>query len=810
MSYIPYLIANFATGLEKKLQPWLNPDDSQEELYDGDVYRGTLSKRDGYVYFATGERGGFPYRESRIIHTLTGVVPAGAINSSNKTYTLAGQPQIARGSVTITGTTPSQSATDNGVGGFTLPVTGSVDYLTGAISVTFNTAPTAGTVLVTYSYMPGNPVMMVATYIDSNNTKKMIVADTQYVNIYNITGNILQDISPATAYTGTKSDFFTWVNYKDAASVPRLLFCNNVDVIQQYDGAVVTDYAYTSSTISTLTASYMVVFKDRLILLRTTEDGTIFPQRLRISGTGASCDSFDTTATGAGFIDIPDGTWIQGATFNRDDLLIFTEASVWVLKYTGNDTTPFVLQLVDGSRGSDATFSAFTYLNRSSAASKRGLIITDGYQVERQDVSIPDFTFNEVDQDMFKLCYSGVVDDDRDHYLIYPPQNQTPGEEISQRILVTNYDEDNYSIYRLPLSCMGTYSYAYDVSWNDLLVYENWAQFAAVYGNWNSFAFSKGTPFSVGGGHRGEIWKLAVSDPEGSSEDNIVKIRNITIIDDETIEVTTDWNNFSDNPDDPEMGADIIFLTGIEGMIQANNKQYAIIGTPPSQNVFQLKVPDTTAFSAYTTGGTAERVIPFSALFKQFNPFIGSDKKVRCGWLYLYVDSTGTRLTRNIDITDITISDEDNPAIVTTAINHNLQTGAQVAFNGVAGMTEINGEVSFVTVLTPNTFSITTDTSTFTPYVSGGYAETAENASMDIDIITNDNVQRTELNNPATNPYQANCTNMIFETGAKKWYKTYINQTGKFIQFRLRNAQAGANINVQATMPGFAPVGRLI
>ena len=35
MTYTPYLIANFATGLEKRLQPWLIPDDAQEELLDG-------------------------------------------------------------------------------------------------------------------------------------------------------------------------------------------------------------------------------------------------------------------------------------------------------------------------------------------------------------------------------------------------------------------------------------------------------------------------------------------------------------------------------------------------------------------------------------------------------------------------------------------------------------------------------------------------------------------------------------------------------------------------------------------------------
>lgn len=803
MTYAPYLIANYATGLDKRLQPWLIPDDAQEQLFDGYVYRGTMSKREGYNYFAIGERGGATYRESRIVHTLTAVALTGAINGVNKTFTLAATAQIARGSVVVTGSNPVQVLTDNGVGGFTGAGTGTINYITGAISVTFTAAPiAASTVTATYSFMPGNPVMMVANFITATNIKELIVADTQYVNRYNSTLNILQDIT-TTPYTGNKFQFFTWVNYASATSVPRLLFSNNKDVIQQYDGAVVGPYVYTLAGVATLTCSFMVDMKDRLILLRTTENGVIFPKRIRISGTGANSDVFDTSATGAGFIDIPDGTWIQGASFNRDDLIIFTEASTWVLKYTGNDTTPFVLDKIDESRGSDATFSAITYLNRTSAASKRGLIISDGYRVERQDAAIPDFSYNEVDGANFALCFAGTVDADRDHYLIYPPA----GQDTSKRILTTNYDEDNYSIYRLPLSCMGTYITAFTITWNDLLIYPNWASFAAAYGDWNSFSYNSGAPFSIGGGQNGEIWRLSVTE----SEDNPVRIYNITVIDPVTIEVTTDYNNYSLNLDDQEKGADYIFLTAIVGMQEINNQQFPIVSII-NRNTFRLDVStavvQATSFTPYVSGGRAQRVIPFSALFKKFNPFVDQDRKVRCGWLYMYVDSTGTDLQRNIVIDGIT---QANPCVVSTEVAHELHTGDQVTFFGIGGMTQLNGTVAFITVLSPTSFSLNgIDSTAYGAYTSGGYVGVQEQAKMSIDIIVNDVGHKTQLNNLSQDPYQGNMTNMTFEDGNKKWYKVFINQTGKFIQFRLRNRQSGARINVQATMPGFQPVGRLI
>jgi hypothetical protein len=828
MTYTPYLIANYSTGLDKQLQPWLSPDDSQQELLDGYVYRGTMSKREGYNYFATGERGGAPYRESRIVHSLVDVPMVGAIDGTNRVFTLAGTAQIARGSITVTGSNPTQVLVDNGLGTFTGDGVGTVNYITGSISVTLTVAPiVASTVTITYSFMPDLPVMMSASYINNINIRELIVCDTAYVNRYNSTLNILQDIT-TTPYTGNKFNFFTWVNYADGEGTPRLLFSNNKDNIQQYDGSVVSDYTYMMESsfpvpnpVTALTCASMVEMKDRLILLRTTEtssDGTIiYGKRIRISGTGVNSDDFRTSATGAGFIDIPDATWINGAAFNRDDLIIFTEQSTWVLKYTGNDTVPFVLLKIDESRGCDATFAVITYLNKTSAVSKRGLIITDGYVVERQDQKIPDFTFNEINngadsnQSYFSLCFAGSVDADRDHYLIYPPQ----GEVESKRILVTNYDEENYSNYRLPLSCMGTFQTSFNVTWDDLLSFPTWDAMAAAYGSWYSFSYTDGVPFSIGGGHHGEIWRLGVTE----AEDNIVRIYNITVIDDQTIEVTTDWNNYIDggtSNTDPTLGADYIFITGVVGMIEINDQQFPVT-TIISNNVFQLDVSTAvtpyipaTEFGAYVSGGRAQRVIPFYSLFKQFNPFIMMDKKVRCGWIYMYVDASSSSLLRKIAISGITKS---SPCVVTTLVPHGFANLEQVSFSGIVGMTELNNTQAFITLLSPTTFSLNgVDSTGFTTYVSGGYAGVKEKSKILIDVLTNDRNPDdfTQLVNLSQNPYQGNCSNLAFEDGAKKWYKVYINQVGKFIQFLFRNAQAGAKINIQATMPGFQPVGRII
>ena len=619
MTYIPHLIANWATGFDRELQPWLLPVDAQTVLLDGFVYRGVWQKRDGYDGYANGDRGGSPLTESRMVYRIANAAMTGAINSSNTTYTITATTPVRRGTFSVTSSNPSQTLVDNGVGGFTGPGTGTINYTTGAVSVTFTSAPTSGTVVANYDVHQGFPVMGVMTFYTATNVKQLIVADTTYVNIYNPATNRLDDISPSYPLTGTPSNFFTWTNYDAPNATPRLLFVNDKDEIQRYNGTTVSPFPvflntgppvtgatfFTPTTISpgpytwatpvpvlpstvsikeatdskvvtddgfgnlvgdgsgtidyltgvatvtfnsgltagqTITIDYTPLInpidtalhifqmKDRLIILGPTVGGVFQGKTILISGTGRFGDIFATQAvapggsevfiSGSGLIDISDDSFIDSADFNRDDLIVFTENSTWAFKYTGNDAVPFELNKLDNSRGTQAPYGTISYLNLTTGESPRGFIACDGYSLERTDNKIPRFSFDEINLDEFILCNAGKVDEDRDHYLIYP----SPGKLVSDRILITNYEEYNYSIYRLPLSCMGNFFTTEDVTWDDLAEFDSWEEMAIKYSTWDSFIFQAATPIGIGGGHKGEIFSLN----EAQSEDYPVLIRNIT------------------------------------------------------------------------------------------------------------------------------------------------------------------------------------------------------------------------------------------------------------------------------------------
>lgn len=890
MSYVGFLISNFATGFDQERKPWLLPDDAQDVLLDGYVFRGVWQKRKGYSQFATGERGGAPYCESRMVHKIIAAVFGAGTGAQLVFAGVLAQTPVRRGTTVFTYTIGAVvfTATENGLG----VITGtnlnsgasSINYTTGAVTLTFTLAPDNLTnITVTYDAHQGFPVMGVMNFYTQTQLQELIVADTTHVNRYNSTTNRLDDISPTTLLTGNNTNFFSWANYNNANDDQRLLFVNYKDPIQQYNGTSVSVYpVYTLSnqqtavasgvlgngtvgpytintpvntgivpftlsvldpttpqtvtdngfgvlqgngtgTVNYLTGTIVVTFtlavgvgnpinltykqlttpiqtclhvfsfQDRCVLLSTIENsGKRQGLRIRISGTGAFSDVFtDTDAIGAGFIDIPDSSFIQGADFNRSDLLIFTESSrspMWSLRFTGNDAIPFTLTQVSNSRGSQSPYGTITYLGRTSATSARGLTITDGYTIERADNKIPEYSINEIDQSRFNQCFAGAVDEDRTHYLIHP----TPNEEISNRILVTNYEEDNYAVYRIPLSCMGNFTGDFDTTWNDLSIYNTWDEMAAVYGNWNSFAYSEGSTFAIGGGHEGQIFKLNVAEVE----DYPVKIRNVVITNSQTLTVTTDFQNY-------EVG-DIISLEGMLGMSQANDKQ-AAIKVITNNFTFQLEI-NTVGFSAYTGSGIASKVINFQSKTKKFNPFIDQDKKVRCGWVYFYVSSSGTDLSVNRNISAATNS---NPCVL-TVLNHGYKTGDQIYINAVGGMTQLNGQFFFINVIDDNSFSLIGVNSTaFGVYTNGGFTSASQAAKMQVRVITNDLEQSTQIGtfNPA--PYEVNLTDDQASQGIRKWYKIWVNQVGRFVQLEFSNIQSGAKIEIHAVMLGLAPIGRI-
>jgi hypothetical protein len=61
-----------------------------------------------------------------------------------------------------------------------------------------------------------------------------------------------------------------------------------------------------------------------------------------------------------------------------------------------------------------------------------------------------------------------------------------------------------------------------------------------------------------------------------------------------------------------------------------------------------------------------------------------------------------------------------NPAVITTTSAHGFAAGQQIYLSGIVGMTQLNGNVYTVTPMDATRFSIDANTTTYTPWLSGG------------------------------------------------------------------------------------------
>jgi hypothetical protein len=228
---------------------------------------------------------------------------------------------------------------------------------------------------------------------------------------------------------------------------------------------------------------------------------------------------------------------------------------------------------------------------------------------------------------------------------------------------------------------------------------------------------------------------------------------------------------------------DEVYISGVAGMTQVNQRNFKVAGV--TANTFQLKAMDgttninSTSFTAYSSGGTAEKVYEISSPYQEDELFevnfvqsadvitlvhpnhkpmdltrsghtswtledvsflpeishptgLGASAGAAGSNTYRYyvtaIDEEtfeeslpGTNSTTK-NITGIT---QANPAVVTSAA-HGFANGDEVMIKSVAGMEEVNGRIFTIANVAANTFELEgVDSTGYGAYSSGGTANLA-------------------------------------------------------------------------------------
>ena len=334
--FTPYFIGPVNVGLERDLDSYLIPDDAFVNLDNTYVRRGRIYKKGGCLRLGQDAAGVYQKAGRLGIRTDYLVVRAG----SHQTYaanTLS--TPVEPGSLVITdGIT---TFTDNGSGG--MPVTagvgaagGTINYTTGAYSVTFNALNNGAAVTANYIVKVGNnsPVMGLRTYDLANSIFAGLVAfDLTDAYQFNNTTFLFDNTafyksynggpSNPVSWTGSNTDFFDSENYQGAMfatnNIPGANFYNITAITQAAAAAVTTSVA------NNLVAGDQVYFNNVLGMTQINNlSGTVVapgnPFTVNINSTGFSAytnnplsgvvwDMTDTVAGGGDGI-----RWYDGFT----------------------------------------------------------------------------------------------------------------------------------------------------------------------------------------------------------------------------------------------------------------------------------------------------------------------------------------------------------------------------------------------------------------------------------------------------------------------------------------------------------------
>lgn len=476
--YSPYPVYDLKTGLYYAKEPWLAPKDAFTEMLNAQLYLGKIKKRKGTSLYV------------KMAHQVR-AESIGASGSTNYTGTLANIPVKAGDPQSRFNFTDGTQILEDedGDGSLSGDGTGTVNYDTGAYDITFTSAAGAS-VISDYQYYPGLPVTGIYVYFDTQGSSSLLMWDTKRCNQYFPLQNTNHDIVEADIWSGGN---FVWAeNWVD-----NMFVSNNLDRIKRFDGSSFNDVTMDidGGGANDIDTSLMIFsYKQRLVLLRTRENGSLYPQRARWCVAGDWSDW-----TNDGYVDAPTLDWIMSASFLGDDLVIFFERSIWTLKYTGNVDLPFVWKKLVTTEGAYATFSMTSFANELIALGPTGLISTDGFDVTRiEEKKIPDIAL-EIDIQNYGLCYAAILEEERESWMTYPQI----GSSYPDRILTLNYMDNSWSIYDIALQCIGYWQQSEDPTLDQID-----QSFNELERTFDERTKQAGYPITLGGTYEGKILQL--------------------------------------------------------------------------------------------------------------------------------------------------------------------------------------------------------------------------------------------------------------------------------------------------------------
>lgn len=242
-------------------------------------------------------------------------------------------------------------------------------------------------------------------------------------------------------FSGNEQHFFDVQNWQNTAYLN-----NSNDQMQKFDGIDLTrfniDLDIEGGPDNDVDwARFMVIYKERIGLLRTQEDGTEHERRFRFGEINTPGIFKNASA-----IDAPNDDEIMGYSWLNGELIVWFKQQAKKIISTGVTNAPFRWEDIESNdEGVFGPYSVMTIKSRSRGVGQARIVLTDGRDVDFADQLIIDFV-GSWNAASVKYTYTDIVKQLDQLWTTYAES----GETFPNSILVFNYEDSNYSTYDIP------------------------------------------------------------------------------------------------------------------------------------------------------------------------------------------------------------------------------------------------------------------------------------------------------------------------------------------------------------------------
>jgi uncharacterized protein YdeI (BOF family) len=174
----------------------------------------------------------------------------------------------------------------------------------------------------------------------------------------------------------------------------------------------------------------------------SARSGVIDPMLVAFSDQENALEFEPLSTNTAGSLRLSSGSSIVGGIKARQEVLIWTDTSLYSMNFIGPPLT-FAINLINEGAGLLGPKAAVNSPKGVFFMSKKGFYFYNG-SVQKLPCSVQDYVFSDLDESQAFKCFAGLNEEFSEVWFFYPSLTDN-GNEIS-RYVIYNYEEDSWSI----------------------------------------------------------------------------------------------------------------------------------------------------------------------------------------------------------------------------------------------------------------------------------------------------------------------------------------------------------------------------